>query len=241
MIDECDGHDHWLDTYAASDRRLLALVGSFSRRLVDAVAGGADLSKVLAALDPDPARYTWVDDGAGLVEELLAEAEAELAVAPRLAGFRSRPSAMLPAARPAARPALATAADGRCLAAWIEWTEGTGEQVIAVMLDRDGRPASEPQPVSGSFGDCLRPSAVFDGDGRGWVFFGLRRAGAVGVWCARQSHGGFGPPELVSTTRHPSFNQEMARSSAAGKATTTGASGSSPGGRDPGASLTRGC
>jgi hypothetical protein len=209
MIEECDGHDHRLDTYAASDRRLLALVESFSRRLVSAVASGADLSKVLAALDPDPARYTWVDDGADLVEDLLAEAEAELAVAPRLAGFRNLASSILPAARPSARPAVASAADGRTLIAWIEWTEDTGERVVAVMLDKAGQPMSEPQPISGHFGDCLRPSAVFDGDGRGWVFFGLGREGAVGVWCSRQSHGGFGPPELVSTTRHPSFNQEV--------------------------------
>ena len=210
MTEQCHGHDHRLESYAASDRRLLALVESFSRRLADAAASGADLSKVLAALDPDPARYTWVDDGAGIVADVLAEAEAELAVAPRLGGFRNLPSTSLPSARPAARPAVASAADGRILAAWIEWTQDVGEQVLAVMLDQAGRPLSEPQPVSGPFGDCLRPSAVFDGDGRGWVFFGLRRDGAAGVWCVREAGARFGPPSLVSTTRHPSFNQEVA-------------------------------
>jgi Protein of unknown function (DUF3604) len=209
MIEQCDGHDHRFETYAAADRRLLALVESFSRRLADAADGGADLTKVLAALDPDPARYTWVDEGGGLVEDVLAAAEEQLAAAPRLAGFRRLPSRILPAARPAARPAVAVAPDGRTLVAWIEWAEHVGEQVLAVMLDQAGQPLSEPQPVSGPFADCLRPSVAFDGDGLGWVFFGLARDGAVGVWCARQSGAGFGPPGLLSTTRHPSFNQEV--------------------------------
>ena len=79
MIHECNGVDHRLESYAARDRRLLALVESFSRRLVASLQQGADLSKVLAALDPDPARYTWVDEGGGLVEAVLEEAESELA------------------------------------------------------------------------------------------------------------------------------------------------------------------
>ena len=96
MIHECNGVDHRLESYAARDRRLLALVESFNRRLVASLQQGADLSKVLAALDPDPARYTWVDEGGGLVEAVLEEAESELAAAPRLPGFRSLTSSVLP-------------------------------------------------------------------------------------------------------------------------------------------------
>jgi hypothetical protein len=211
MTEICDGHDHRLESYAASDRRLLALVQSFNVRLAEAAGRGADLSKVIAALDPDPARYTWVDEGGGIVEAVLADAEAELASAPRLPGFRSLKSTALPVARPAARPSLATAADGRTAAAWIEWTEPAGEQVVAVVLDRDGSPLGPPQPVSGPPGDCLRPSVGFDGDGRAWVFFGLRRDGQVGVFAARQSGAGWTAPEMFSTTPHPSFNQELVR------------------------------
>ncbi|MGH9302817.1 MAG: DUF3604 domain-containing protein [Acidimicrobiales bacterium] len=210
MINECEGHDHRLEAYAASDRRLLDLVRSFNDRLLEAAEKGADLSKVVAALDPDPARYTWVDEGGGMVEEVLAEAEAELASAPLLAGFRLLSSSTLPTGLPAARPAVACAPDGSSLVAWIEWKDGVGERVMAVALDKGGRPLGEPQPVSGAPGDCLRPSVALDGDGRRWVFFGLRRDGEVGVFAARSEGEVFGRAELVSTTSSPSFNQEVA-------------------------------
>jgi hypothetical protein len=209
--EECDGHDHRFDSYAASDRRLLGLVQAFNRRLVDAAGRGADLTNVFAALDPDPARYTWVDEGGGIVEAVLAEAEAELASAPSLEGFRLLSSQALGTRRPAARPAVATAPDGRQLLCWVEWTEHVGEQVVAVMTDETGRPLSEPQAVSGDLGDCLRPSAAFDGGGTGYVFFGFRRKGHVGVFFSRSSGGGWSAPALVSTTPHPSFNQEVVR------------------------------
>ena len=130
MMHECNGEDHRLATYAARDRRLLALVESFNRRLVAALDRGADLTKVLAALDPDPARYTWVDEGGGLVESLLEEAETELAAAPLLPGFGRLASSGLSTSLPSARPAVATAPDGRALVAWIEWTEHEGERVV---------------------------------------------------------------------------------------------------------------
>ncbi|MGH9171597.1 MAG: DUF3604 domain-containing protein [Acidimicrobiales bacterium] len=209
MIHECDGHDHRLETYAGSDRRLLDLVQSFNHRLVRAVESGADLSKVFSALDPDPARYTWVDEGAGMVEAVLAEAEAALASAPVLPGFANLSSTAVPTSLPAARPAVAVAPDGRCLVAWIEWHEQLGEQVLAALLDREGGVSMEPLPVSGALGDYLRPSVAFDGDGHGWVFFGHRRGGAVGVFAARLGGDGWAEPVLVSTTSHPSFNQEL--------------------------------
>ena len=184
---------------------------SFNRRFVAALERGADLTKVLAALDPDPTRYTWVDEGGGLVESLLEEAEAELAAAPLLPGFHSLASSELSTSMPSARPAVATAPDGRVLLAWIEWTEHEGERVVAVALDSSGRPLGEPQQLSGPLTDCLRPSVGFDGDGAGWVFFGLRRNDEVGVWHSRLSGGRFSNPELFSTTAHPSFNQEVIR------------------------------
>ena len=211
MIHECNGVDHRLESYAARDRRLLALVESFNRRLVASLQQGADLSKVLAALDPDPARYTWVDEGGGLVEAVLEEAESELAAAPRLPGFRSVTSSVLHATLPAARPALATAPDGSGLVAWIEWEQHAGERVVGLPVDASGSATGEPCAVSGPLGDCLRPSVAFDGDGTGWIFFGLRRDDEVGVWCSRLSASGFSEAELVSTTPHPSFNQEVVR------------------------------
>ncbi len=163
-------------------------------------------------LDPDPARYSSVDDGGEMVEAILEEAGAELASAPLLPGFRNLASTRMPTSLPAARPAVATSPDGTSLVAWIEWDERLGERVVAVTLDPSGRLVTEPQPVSGPPGDCLRPSVAFDGDGRGFTCFGIRRDRGVGVWCARQQKGGgFGPVELVSTTAHPSFNQELAR------------------------------
>ncbi|MHB8506207.1 MAG: DUF3604 domain-containing protein, partial [Acidimicrobiales bacterium] len=44
-----------------------------------------------------------------------------------------------------------------------------------------------------------------------WVLWGLRRDGDVAVWAARSEGGGFAPAEQLSTTAHPSFNQEVAR------------------------------
>ncbi len=210
MVHECDGHDHRFEQYATSDRRLLALVRDFDERLAQAAARGADLSKVLAALDPDPARYTDVGEGGGIVDEVLAEAEEALATAPDIPGFANLRSLLLPTSRPANRPAIASCPDGRLLASWIEWTEHEGEQVHAVLLDRDGRPLAEPRAVSGQLADCLRPSVVFDGDGTGWVFFGLRAAEGVAVFATREEGSGWLPPFPVSTTAHPSFNQEVA-------------------------------
>lgn len=226
MVHECDGSDHRLETYAVRDRRLLEQVEAFNRRLVAGFAGGRDLTATLAALDPDPARYTWVDEGGGLVGAVLADAEAVLAAAPVLPGFRCLPSAVMPVAAPSARPAVATGPDGSLLVAWVEWFPDQGERVVAVRTDASGSPTAEPQVLSGPLGDCLRPSVAFDGDGAAWVLFGLRPGGAVGagtgagagagvgVWAAVAGPAAgarFGEAELVSTSPHPSFNQEVAR------------------------------
>ncbi|MHB8506033.1 MAG: hypothetical protein ACYDEN_10015, partial [Acidimicrobiales bacterium] len=160
MVHECDGHDHRLETYAGRDRRLLTLVEAFNRRLVDAFAGGRDLTEVLAALDPDPARYTWVDEGGGIVHAVLADAESVLASAPALPGFRLLPAATLPTAAPAARPAVAAAPDGGLLVAWVEWVEHQGERVVAVRTGADGGATGEPQVHSGPLRDSQRPSVA---------------------------------------------------------------------------------
>lgn len=208
MQDECS-HDHRFETYAARDRRLLSLVGDFNRRLVQAVDAGSDLAKVVERLDPDPDRYTWVDEGGGLVEAVLAEAEAELALAPRIAGHRRLESSLLAGAAPSARPALARRGDGGTLAAWIEWTDGAGERVVAQELDREERPVGEPRPVSGELADCLRPTVAVDGDGVGWIFFAKRVGSEVNVFASAFSPGGAQEPLLVSATPAPSFNQEV--------------------------------
>jgi hypothetical protein len=210
MIHLCNGEDHRLDTYSERDRRLLALVESFNRRLISASKRGADISRVLAALDPDPARYTWVDEGGGAVEDVLGDAEAALASTPPLPGFRLLASSALPTSLPSARPAVALGVDGSMVAAWIEWEEHVGERVLALTLDRSGQPLSEPQVVSGEPGDCLRPSVVFDGDAVPWVFFGQRRDRGVGVFYSRLSGNSWTAAAPLSTTPHPSFNQEVA-------------------------------
>ncbi len=210
MIHLCNGEDHRLDSYSERDRRLLALVESFNRRLIAASQSGADISRVLAALDPDPARYTWVDEGGGAVEDVLDEAEAELASTPLLPGFRLLASLSLPTRLPSARPAIALGPDSSMVAAWIEWEEHVGERVLALTLDSSGQPVTDPQVVSGEPGDCLRPSVIFDGDGVPWVFFGQRRDRGVGVFYSRLSGSSWTAAAPLSTTPHPSFNQEVA-------------------------------
>jgi hypothetical protein len=213
LTHECNGEGHRLAGYGPAEGRLQRLVASFNRRLVAAAEAGRDVSKVLASLDPDPARYTDVSEGGGAVETMLAEAEEALASAPAMAGFGRVSSRRLPTALPAARPAVAAGPDGSLLVAWIEWDEKEGERVLSVELDCRGELRAEPQAVSGAAGDCLRPSVAYDGAGRPHVFFGLRKGGEVGVFLAVSTGGAFGQAQLLSTTAHPSFNQEVARRS----------------------------
>jgi hypothetical protein len=208
---ECDGRDHAFESYTGEDRQLLARVEVFNRTLVDAMDRGLDVSAVLDALDPDPARYTWVDEGGGLVGTVLTDAEKLLADAPALPGHRRLGSVALQVSKPAARPAIAKAPDGTCVVAWIEWSEGEGEHVFVVRTDGRGVPLEDPRAVPGPPADCLRPSVAFDGDGVPFVFFGLRRARGVGVYRSRLAGDAWLEPELASTTEHPSFNQEVAR------------------------------
>jgi len=207
---ECDGRDHHLESYAAGDRRLLALVEAFDRRLIEAIDAGYDVSAVMEALDPDPARYTWVDEGGGLVEEVLRSAEEVLRSAPRLGGHERRPSLAAPSMLAASRPAVAVTPDGGRVLAWIEWVPDRGDRIVVVTLDGDGLATMEPATVQAPPSDCLRPSVTVDGEGTPWVFFGLRRNEQVGVYYSRLSGGVMHAPERLSTTPHPSFNQEVA-------------------------------
>ncbi|MGH9059438.1 MAG: hypothetical protein ACRDZY_08010, partial [Acidimicrobiales bacterium] len=210
----CDGADHWLDSYSGDERRLLVEVEELNRALMGAADAGLDISAVLDALDPDPARYTWVDEGGGVAGAFVARAGKLLADAPALAGHRLVDSEVLASDHASSRPALAVRADGAVVVAWVEWVEGRGDQVVASVLGPDGRPragAPAPAVVSGDLADCLRPSAVWDREGRPWAFFGRRDPGAgVAVWCTRLEGGAWTGPERVSTTSHPSFNQEVA-------------------------------
>jgi hypothetical protein len=66
----------------------------------------------------------------------------------------------------------------------------------------------DPIVLSGEPADCFRPTALFDADGRPWVFYARAQEGVMSVFCRRREQGGWIGEELVSTTDHPSFNQE---------------------------------
>lgn len=74
-----------------------------------------------------------------------------------------------------------------------------------------GDPAVDPVVVSGEVADVFRPTALIPAAGVPWVFFGRSDAGAVAVWATSFDPGmGWPAPEVVSTSAHPSFNQEVA-------------------------------
>ncbi|WP_157017985.1 DUF3604 domain-containing protein [Cryptosporangium arvum] len=198
---ECCGLDHHADGYTDRQRADLERVLAFNRRLAAAIDGSRDVSGVVAALDPDPLRYMWVDEGGGRLTDYLATADARLAAAPHLPGHHRVPGrdVSTPAEGAAARPAVAVAADGRELYVWIDWEEGAGERIVAE-LDGERRVLT-PDP-----GDCFRPSAVFAPDGVAWVLYG--RADAAGH-VAVLAHPVDGEPERISDSGHPSFNQEV--------------------------------
>jgi len=169
-----------------------------------------DLSAVEAVLDPDPMRYMWVDEGGGRLTEYLAAADEALSAAPPLVEHQRVAGRAVCEPRSAARPAVAAAADGRVLHVWIEWEEGVGERVVVALADS---PAADATPValSGDPSDCFRPSAAFDSAGVPWVCYGRAAAdGQVDVWAHRfDAASGWGPAQRVSSTGHPSFNQEI--------------------------------
>jgi len=205
----CCGLDHHEGGYTAQQRIDLDRVLAFNRRLAAAIEDCVDLSTVEAVLDPDPMRYMWVDEGGGRLTEYLAAADEALGAAPRLEGHRRAPGRTVCGPRSAARPAVATAPDGRVLHVWIEWQEDVGEQVFAALTDG---PTAEATPVALTIdpSDCFRPSAVFDANGTPWVCYGRSDNGRVDVWAQRfDAQTGWGTAQQVSSTGHPSFNQEV--------------------------------
>lgn len=205
----CCGLDHHQEGYTARQRADLDRVLAFNRRLADAIERCVDLASAEALLDPDPMRYMWVDEGGGRLTQYLAAADAALAAAPRLPGHLREPGRAVCPPRSAARPAVATAPDGRVLHVWIEWQAGVGERVVAALAN--GPTGDAAAAVLGDEpADCFRPSAAFAADGTPWVCYGRAEDGQVAVWAQRwQSGDGWGQPERVSDTDHPSFNQEV--------------------------------
>lgn len=206
----CCGLDHHEAGYTERQRLDLDRVLAFNRRLAAAMESCVDLSAVEALLDPDPMRYMWVDEGGGRLTEYLSAADEALRAAPRLDGHRRVAARAVCEPRSAARPAVATAADGRVLHAWIEWEEGVGERVFAALADGPAAGAA-PVALDDRPSDCFRPSAAFDAGGAAWVCYGRAAPGGqVDVWAHRFDAGsGWGPAQRVSGTGHPSFNQEI--------------------------------
>src|SRR5213076_921374 len=96
-----------------------------------------DLTDTIAALDPDPLRYMWVDEGDGQIPAQLEKAAAVLDGAPLLVGQRRGRARVRPESHTAARPTVAVLGDTTVLA-WLEWQEGRGDRLVAAV---DGRAA----------------------------------------------------------------------------------------------------
>ena len=87
--------DHHRGEYTERQRADLDLVLAFNHRLAQAVDDCVDITDTIAALDPDPLRYMWVDEGDGQIP-------AQLAKAARRAGRRAPAGRADPRRRPAA-------------------------------------------------------------------------------------------------------------------------------------------
>ncbi len=193
--------DHHRGEYTDRQRADLDLVLAFNHRLTRAVEDCVDITGTIAALEPDPLRYMWVDEGDGQIPAQLDKAAAVLDAAPRLNGQARGTAAVLPGSRNAARPSVATRG-ATTLVGWLEWQEGRGDRLVAAL---DGRTATVVEGPE----DLFRPTAAVTADGTPWLLFGRSVDGRVGVWACRFSGGSWSEPEPVSTTDGPSFNQEV--------------------------------
>ena len=205
----CGGIDHHRGDYTAAQRADLDRVLAFNARLAAAIDSGVDVGPTLHVLDPDPLRYMWVDEGQGRLAESLAGAQETLDLSVRLAGHTRTDVTPLSGSRRASRPTVAAAADGSVLCCWVEWVPGQGDILQSTTLKPDGT-AIHPSPVrlSVGVGDIFRPTALFAADGTAWVFFGARTHGRVEVWAAYSRAGTWSRPRRITTSEHPSFNQE---------------------------------
>jgi hypothetical protein len=193
--------DHHRGEYTERQQADLDLVLAFNHRLTLAVEECVDITGTIAALEPDPLRYMWVDEGDGQIPAQLEKAAAILDAAPRLVGQVRGTAAVLPGSRNAARPSVAVRG-ATTLVGWLEWQEGRGDRLVAAL---DGRTTSVLEGPE----DLFRPTAAITADGTPWLLFGRSVGGRVGVWACRFVGDSWSSPEPVSATDGPSFNQEV--------------------------------
>ncbi len=181
---------------------------AFNHRLARAIENNVDITATIAALDPDPLRYMWVDEGDGQIPAQLTKAAAVLESAPRLAGQTRGTVRVLPDSRNASRPTVA-ASGATLLVAWLEWQEGLGDRLLAEVRTAAAHTATV---VVGTPEDLFRPTAALTSDGVPWLIFGRSNEAEVGVWASSFVDGAWTPPQPVSDTHGPSFNQEVVAS-----------------------------
>lgn len=203
----CGGIDHHRGDYSPQQRADLELVLAFNREMSDVINEARDVVETQDFLDPDPLRYMWVDEGQGRIAHVMGEARALLERAPSLPGHQRRGVRVTEGSVRAARPSVATSPDGARLTAWVEWVPDRGDVVRAVHEASDGR-RSEPAAVSGDPADVFRPTSLLTLAGVPWIFWGQSSRDGAGVWAATLGREGWSEPRLVSTSEHPSFNQE---------------------------------
>jgi hypothetical protein len=197
------GNDHNWGEYTAQQRADLDRVLAFNRRVAAAIEDGRDVSAIEPLIDPDPLRYMWVDEGGERIGEFLARADAALDAAEAADGHRRGRGRPVWTSGTAARPSVATTPGGDVLYTWIEWEKDVGDRVLALLNE-----GGQPEVLSAGAADCFRPTALFDSAGRAWVFYARADDEQVTMWCRRREAGTWAAEERVSTTGHPSFNQE---------------------------------
>jgi hypothetical protein len=206
----CGGLDHHRGNYTSAQRADLHAVLAFNRRMATAVNEGKDTGEVERLLDPDPLRYMWVDEGQGQLRRLLAAAQELLERAPHLPGHVRTNARPVSGSHQATRPTVAAGPAGELLCCWLEWLPGQGDQLKVISFARGLSPLGKPSTLPTGVTDLFRPTAVYGADGRPWVFFGRSAGGEVGIWGTRHDGETWTSPERVTTTGHPSFNQEVA-------------------------------
>lgn len=107
------------------------------------------------------------------------------------------------------RPALAEAADGTAILAWLSWKAGAGASLF-VARSRDGVSWSAPEELSEKPGPLFRPVLVRDG-GLVWCFWS-----ESGDLYARSWDGRWGPRQKITNHPGPDFNVEAAADPAGG-------------------------
>ena len=167
--------DHHRGEYTERQRADLDLVLAFNHRLVAAIEDNVDVTDTIAALDPDPLRYMWVDEGDGQIPAQLAKAAAVLdarAAAGRADRGRPRGPFRTAATRPA--PPSPPAVPPR-------WSPGWSGRRAAATGWWPSVNADAPRVVVPGPEDLFRPTAAVTADGVPWLVFG--RSGGAGSGC----------------------------------------------------------